>query len=108
MNPESQNSQSSFLPVFLSSLALLIFFIWQLSLVWGQKSAMSKVEEAQKPVVARALQAQTELQGLATDLLALAKTDSVAQQIVTAYGIAQSGAAPATQTAPAAPAAPKK
>ena len=91
MNPESQNSQSAFLPVFLSSLALLIFFIWQLSLVWGQKSALSKVEEAQKPVVARAIQAQTELQGLATDLLLLAKTDQVAQQIVTAYGIAQSG-----------------
>ncbi len=99
MNPESQNSQSAFLPVLLTSLAVFFFFGWQLSNVWSQKSALSKVEEAQKPVVERALQAQRELQGIATDLLTLAKTDPVAQQIINAYGIAQS--------APAAP-APKK
>ena len=100
MNPESQNSQSSFLPVFLSTVAVLIFFVWQLILIGSQKSQLSKVEEAQKPVVARAIQAQTELQGLATDLLTLAKTDAVAAQIINAYGIAQAAPAAAPAAAP--------
>ncbi len=93
MNTETTEQFSigkdAFLPLMLLIVSVLLLFIWQVNGFSEQKTALRATIDRQDQMVKQSLQVQASLQKLLTDLLELAKTDQLAQQIVTKHNIQQ-------------------
>ncbi len=93
MNSDSDGQFSigkdAFLPLMLLIVSVLLLFIWQVNGFSEQKTALRATIERQDQMVKQSLQVQGSLQKLLSDLLELAKTDPLAQQIVTKHNIQQ-------------------
>ena len=105
-NNSSSCCSSPFIPLVLLAVSLLIVFVWQLSNISSQRSALQNLVQSQQQTVQQSRQIQAGLEKLVNDLVDLAQSgDDDAKAIVTKYGISrQGGAASVTPSASATPA----
>ncbi|MEI7899246.1 MAG: hypothetical protein WCK89_03270 [bacterium] len=78
---------SPFLPLCLLAVSLNIILGWQVTAGVQQYLGSLRLVDQQSVLANQAAQAESKLQGMMTDLLQLAKTDSEARAIVTKYRI---------------------
>jgi hypothetical protein len=82
---------SSFWPLTVGLISLIILLGWQLTFTFQGRSNMQKQIDAQKENVSQASESakkiQTELEGIVNDLLKLAETEPTAKIIVDKYKI---------------------
>ena len=78
---------SSFLPLCLLALSLIIILGWQMSMGIQQYMATIRLADQQAVMANQASQTESKLQAMMTDLLQLSKTDPEAKAIVTKYRI---------------------
>ncbi len=83
---DSQSS-SSFLPVLLLNVALLILLTWQVVLSVQTRSNTKSMVEQRQQLVTQSTALQGNLERLVNDLLELAETDSDARAVVEKYQI---------------------
>ena len=89
MNTTTQDTvPSAFLPVCLVALSSVILLTWNLIIVVNQHSAAVRISSQQEVQLAQAIQAETKLKQMMSDLVELSKTDTDAETIVKRYGIA--------------------
>ena len=101
-NNSSSCCTSGFIPLTLLAVSLLIVFIWQLSNISSQRTALQNLIQNQQQAVQQSRQVQAGLEKLVTDLLDLSQNgDEDAKAIVAKYGIARQGGAPAVSATPA-------
>ena len=97
MNDTEHSSTASpglFIPFVLLAASVLVYLIWQVANVQGQRSgvkaAKAQVADAiqkREPQVAQSIEVKNRLEALAIDLLELSKTDEKALAIVRKYDI---------------------
>ncbi len=78
---------TSFWPLCLMGVSLLLFLGWQLTAAIQQNRQLLVMSEQQEAMAGRAAQTEGQLQAVMMDLLQLADTDEDAKAIVTKYGI---------------------
>jgi hypothetical protein len=87
---------SPFWPLCLMALSLVIILGWQLTIGVQQYIASLRMADQQAVIANQAVQTESKLQAMMTDLLLLAKTDTEAQTIVTKYRIKMNADKPET------------
>lgn len=95
-------SYSSFLPLCLISISMIIIFGWQMTVSVQQYIATIRIADQQVVMADQAAQAESKLQAMMTDLLQLSTTDSEAKSIVTKYRVKLNADKPGAVPLPAA------
>ena len=94
---ESSNTQfSPFWPLCLMALSLVIILGWQLTAGIQQYRFSRQMLDQQAVMAKQAVQTESKLQSMMSDLLLLAKTDKEAQAIVAKYRIQLNAEKPET------------
>jgi hypothetical protein len=87
MSETSNTTFSPFWPLCLMALSLVIILGWQLVAGIQQYRGSLQLVDQQAVLAKQAVQTESKLQSMMTDLLLLAKTDTQAQAIVAKYRI---------------------
>ena len=96
---------SPFWPLCFMAFSLVTILGWQLTIGVQQYIDALRMADQQAVVAKQAVQTESKLQAMMTDLLLLAKTDAEAQTIVTKYRVKMNADKPETR-APRVPASP--
>ncbi len=87
-SPLQESAPSAFLPVSLIALSSIVLLTWNLIIVVNQHYNGVRISAQQEIQFAQAVQAETKLKQMMSDLVDLAKTDTDAETIVKRYRIA--------------------
>jgi hypothetical protein len=96
MSETSNTTFSPFWPLCLMALSLVIILGWQLVAGIQQYRGSLQLVDQQAVLAKQAVQTESKLQSMMTDLLLLAKTDTEAQTIVAKYRIKMNADKPDT------------
>jgi short-subunit dehydrogenase involved in D-alanine esterification of teichoic acids len=97
MNTSPNNhSFSSFLPLVLIALGVIVLFSWNLTMALNQHSNGIRISAQQELQLAQAAQTEDKLKIMMSDLVELSKSDTNAETIVKRYKIAFTPPAKAT------------
>lgn len=100
----SRETFGPFVPLLILSVALVVFFAWDLSSVVQQRMNGLRIAEQQQQQLVQAADVENKLRQIMIDLVVLAKQNPDAAALVAKYGVAFQppvGGQPAAATAPA-------
>ncbi len=98
-DPISEQQTSAFLPIVLLGIAVLLFNLFQLSMLLPQRTQLQRIITQNEQAVAQSREVQGKLQKIVEDLVNISKDNKDAQAIIAKYNISvrPNGAAPAAK-----------
>ena len=98
-DPISEQQTSAFLPIVLLGVAVLLFNLFQLSMLLPQRTQLQRIISQNEQAVAQSREVQGKLQKIVEDLVNISKDNKDAQAIIAKYNISvrPNGAAPAAK-----------
>lgn len=95
----SDQQTSAFLPIVLLGISVLLFNLFQLSMLMPQRTQLQRIISQNEQAVAQSREVQGKLQKIVEDLVNISKDNKDAQAIITKYNISvrPNGAAPAAK-----------